>query len=332
MRKKRKPPAPNERLLIGTPEEIRARLGEFVRKKYDDNWTAFAEAATLSPQTVEPWKPAGDGSPSFENLQRLAQLRLSINWLMSGHGPMQIEHVEPRTEAGKLLHELRPFLQRLAGIGETTEDLAFARLFVTHGTEGLLAEAAKGIWPLYAEAARDLKLLDETVEWRGWLYSELKQLRSEVERGDATAVETVLIRVMQRLETAIPDAIELRALLDERNAQRRRETILLRASLQQAGVTDEEWIFILEVGKVVSLAKDALRNLAVEMSQSPKALLSKLDVVENALTELHAPIVEIASRVSALSPPSSRRDTKRRAVAPTKPAPPKKRSNPRQER
>jgi hypothetical protein len=323
-RHKRKPPAPNERLPIGTPPEIRARLAEFVRVKYEGNWTRFAEAAELPNQTVESWKPKKDGWPSFAHLQRLVELRLSLDWLVSGHGHMLIERVEARTDPGKLLHELRPYLQRLANVGETTEDLAFARLLVTHRVEGLLAEAAQGIWPLYAEAARDLKLLDETVEWREWLYSELKQLRREVEGRDAKAVESVLISVMQRLEEAIPDAIELRGLLDERNAQRRDETIRLRQALQKAGVTDDEWIFVLEVGTVMRLAKDALKNLAVELSQSPKALLTKLDVIELALKEVNAPMVDIAGRVAALSAPSTLGEAKRRAVTPSKRVPGKR--------
>jgi hypothetical protein len=330
-RTKRRPPAPNDRLSIGTPEEIRARLAGFVDLKYEGNWTWFADVADLSTQTVESWKPKKTGWPSFQHLQRLAQLRLSLDWLLSGNGSMLIEHVEPRTDAGKLLLELRPYLQRLANVGEVTEDLAFARLLVTHRAEGLLAEAAKGVWPLYSEAARNLNLLDETVAWREWLYSELKQLRREVEARDAKAVEAVLTGVMRRLETAIPDAIELRGLMDERNAKRRRDAARLREALQRAVVTVEEWSVVLDAAEVMRLAKDALKNLALEVSQSPKALLTKLDVIENALNEVRAPIVDIAGRLGALSPPSAAVETKRRGVTPKKPAP-KKRSKPRQKR
>ena len=72
--KKPVPPA-RERWAVGTLDEIRGRLNDFVNAKYEGNWTQFAEAMGLTAASVEPWKLAGAGWPSPSG--GLARLRIA---------------------------------------------------------------------------------------------------------------------------------------------------------------------------------------------------------------------------------------------------------------
>lgn len=285
-RAKMQVPEPNERIPIGTPNETRERLAEFVRVKFEGNWTDFARVTGVPVQTVESWKPANRGWPSFQHLQRLAQHRLSLDWIITGSGPMQVERVEARTDAGQLLYVLRPYLQRLARVGETTDDLVFARMLVAQRVDGLMELAAQGLWPTYAEIARDFKRLDESSELRGWLYSEIKQLHRAAEEKSAVEVKRVLSEAMERLAKEVPGYLALSEVAEKRQLQLLAEALRRRRQHEteqlDEGVVASALLVAKELEAAAAQALALRAALASEMSQS----MRRIEVAASGATAL----------------------------------------------
>lgn len=143
---RRKQPAPGveERWAVSVGEPVRDRLAEFVRAKYDGNWTRFADAMGQQVATVERWKPAGKGWPSLDGMRALASLRLSLDWLLTGLGSMELSATEPPTPLPELLDHIRRELQRATGVGEEIASQAFNRMLFDLKAPGVLRLAAEG--------------------------------------------------------------------------------------------------------------------------------------------------------------------------------------------
>ena len=127
---------------VGSGEEIRRRLLRFVSATFK-NWSAMEKAAEIPHPTAVAWKRKGAALPNTDSLLKLARLRLSLDWLVTGLGPMQLHPFS--LGRGALLENLRPFLQRRFKVGDHTGSQALAAMILRLGEDSALEKAADGL-------------------------------------------------------------------------------------------------------------------------------------------------------------------------------------------
>jgi hypothetical protein len=177
LRDDERPGATGEKIPVGTDEEIRKRLLLFARKMFH-SWGAMERATGIPHTTAVAWKKHGASLPGTESLIKLAGEGLSLDWLVTGRGQMQVRLGELRR--GALLEDLRPSLQREAGVGDATGTQAFLRLVLRLRVDGLLERASAGLLPDFLHEVRLLDQLHRHAELVAWVATQLAEIEARV--------------------------------------------------------------------------------------------------------------------------------------------------------
>jgi hypothetical protein len=307
---KRKPvPPPDERYKAGTDKEVRQRLSDFVRTKFGDNWSHFARVTEIPLATLEGWKPTGNRVPQMKHLRKLAQHRLSLDWLVTGLGEMTFEHVPAQTDRAALLHLLLPVLQRLTNAGEITAEQAFDRLLLFDlGPDQMLELAATGLLSHYREIVRDLNRWDERKEMHVWLLKRLDTLDEETKTGDAAAVRAVLDDVSRKIREYVPEFVRLgeiarkRLRADAENAEAQIREAERRGwspaaftmAAEVANAVRETELVLTQVAQVLDRPRPDVQ--AQELLRGIGSRLMQLELYVQALQERHAAAVPTEER------------------------------------
>lgn len=294
--KKKSVPRPDERLRVGSPNEIRRRLSEFVTAKFDGNWTYFAETVGVPVPTASEWKQAKSGWPGFEHLWKLAENGLSIDWLVTGRLPMVIEYAGIATDAGRLLELLRPYAEQMSGVGEFTARQAFGHLLIQLGVEGMLKKAAEPFVPHYLEVKRDVEREDEADALRSWIYDQLTVLDKRVDAGDAPGVREALSAMGRRIEESIPERLR-----HDEAARQARQALLETGARRVEDAVARGWhpnavTTAAEVAQCVEGAKAELTAVSMQLANANTQGLQRLAAVERSLSELAEGVARLQSR------------------------------------
>lgn len=283
-RKKTSTPDPGERRPTGTDAEIRRRLAEWLRDRYGNNISRAAAVAGVSRSTMDGWlKSRAKSLPKLDNLRRLAQHGLSIDWLITGHGSMQSKRLETTTDKGALLDLLRPHLQRLANVGEFTDDQAFDRLVAELGAEGMLELAASGLFARYSEYVAELRRLHEAAQMWAWTHQHLEALIAAMANGDAVKRRDELRALSERIEEVIPGSVAAR------RAHDRFQQRLVKEATDR-GLRDDTLInadYVLRRLEGVTKALDRL-DATVLQQQQQGALSGSIEGIRRALARLES--------------------------------------------
>ncbi|MHB1863179.1 MAG: hypothetical protein ACYCVL_09435 [Gemmatimonadaceae bacterium] len=293
--KKPVPPA-DERLKVGTPDEIRGRLSKFVKVKFGGNWAHFAETLDVPVPTVEAWKEARLGWPSFKHLWKLAEHGLSIDWLIADRPPMLVEYAGIASDAGKLLELLRPYAEQMAGVGEFTARQAFGRLLMELEIEGMLRKAAEPFVPRYLEVKRDVERDDDANALRSWVYDQLAVVDKRVDASDASGVREALAEMARRIEDSIPEWLRLnQAIRLQRGAIIEKQVRLVQEA-QQRGWHPYAMTTAAEVAEQVQGAKRELEEVSLRLVQVDPEVVRRLKAIERTLSQLEAGVTALQSQ------------------------------------
>ena len=305
-RKKRAVPPATEGMAVGSLDEIRERISLFVEKKFDGNWSRFARTIRVPVSTVEEWKLGKRGVPSLESLRRVAQQRMSIDWLLVGIGSMEWEALEPTTDVGKLLFALRPELGALIdeSVGELTANEAFARLLFEPGSEGLLRLAAEGILPVYNEAVREIRRRDDRTELGAWVLNRLMVLDAEAVKADKAGLREVFRELIERVESLVPEHVRAAtsAAEERQRAEFARRQLQVDAATRK-GFHAAAYTTAEAVGNAVRTAERALQDIAQKQRQPDPSILSRLDRLAVVLEQLESQVRRLQSATTTASPP-----------------------------
>ncbi len=301
-KKKRIPPR-EEALSVGTVPEARQRLAEWVKKKFDGNWTRFAETVGVSKATAEEWKPAKKGAPGFDALLRFAEQRLSLDWLATGKGSMEWEPFVSITDSGSLLLTLRRILAQRSGVGEQQSEQAFNEMRVIHSDAKVYEYAANGVEAAYREVLRGFQAKDEAVKLDGWVLHRLVVLDKEVRAQNVEGIREVLQETRATIKASLPGWWdEARA---RRDLERREDEDLAQEQIRRA--ERNEWH-----AAAFSTTADVVR--AVEGATERMVEISRVAAVPEArvneqLGKIAAALQQLVAGVNAIQPKPSLLDS-----------------------
>lgn len=206
------PGSEGENVPVGSHEEIRRRLILFVKTTFD-NWSVMEQAAHIPHPTAVAWKRRGGPLPSTENLMTLARLGLSLDWLATGSGPMQLHPFS--LGRGALLESLRPFLQRRSAVGDHTASQAFAAMILRLGEERALEKASDGLAGEFEIDVARLAQFHRYGELVGWVWEQLRVIEAGGIPNEAGPPNAALEALRTRLFDYLPDDFRPGALLHD---------------------------------------------------------------------------------------------------------------------
>jgi hypothetical protein len=202
LRDDERPGATGEKVPVGTDEEIRKRLLLFARKMFD-SWGAMERATGIPHTTAVGWKKHGASLPGTESLIKLAREGLSLDWLVTGRGQMQMRLGE--LERGALLEDLRPSLQRRASVGDATGQQAFSLMILKLGVEGALEQAAMGLFTDFESEVRRLDQLHRHSQTVAWVDHQLGAIEERFLAGSTDADREAFALLRRRLFDFLPE-------------------------------------------------------------------------------------------------------------------------------
>jgi hypothetical protein len=202
LRDEERPGAAGEKVPVGTTEEIRKRLLLFVNELFD-SWGEMERTTGIPHTTAVAWKRRGASLPSTENLMKLAQVGLSLDWLATGRGQMQRRLGE--LERGALLEDLRPSLQRRVKVGDATGQQAFSLVILKLGVEGALEQAAMGLLTDFEQEVRRLDQLHRHSQTVAWVDQQLGVIEKRFLAGSMHADREAFALLRRRLFDFLPE-------------------------------------------------------------------------------------------------------------------------------
>ena len=202
LRDDERPGATGEKIPVGTNEEIRKRLLLFAKKMFD-SWGAMERATGIPHTTAVAWKKHGASLPGTDSLIKLAREGLSLDWLVTGRGQMQTRLGE--LERGALLEDLRPSLQRRAGVGDATGQQAFSLVILKLGVEGALEQAAMGLLTDFEYEVRRLDQLHRHSQTVASVDQQLGVIEQRFLAGSMDADREAFALLRRRLFDFLPE-------------------------------------------------------------------------------------------------------------------------------
>lgn len=186
-----------------TDAEVRERLGAFVNERYG-SWSRFVASTQIPQATASDWKLAGKSFPGMKHLLRMSRDGLSLDWLVTGKGPMLARLGE--TREGAVAEMLRPALARKAGVGSETADQAFHQLVTRYGVDGILDVAAEALLPTFRDSVERLHALHTYIQLLSRADSDLAELRDKIAAGSPNERSQAIDAFRKSLlETLPPD-------------------------------------------------------------------------------------------------------------------------------
>jgi hypothetical protein len=180
-----------------TREEVRDRLRKFIEKTFG-SVAALERATGASHGTVTDWMKGRGALPLSDNLLRLSAQGLSLDWLVTGQGPMQTP-IGFREEA-ELLEYLRPHLQKLAREGDHTARMAFHHLRVHIGADRMMELAAEGLREEFTQEVDKLNRLQQFGQLQKIVTPMIWQIEDAAKRADAREVATLLAKFRAEMD------------------------------------------------------------------------------------------------------------------------------------
>ncbi len=285
---------------VDSDENARKRLAEFVDGAFSSAHD-FYRFSGVPRSTLAEWRRGHGSLPGFQKLRALADKGLSLDWLMTGDGPMKRSRA--RKDASILIYHLRPYLQRAARIDDEAERRAFNHLVATLGVDGMLEKAAAGLMPLYASALSAITRVATVSQFTKYLNERLERIEASALTGDASAIRQMLTDVREYIAALLPQ--EFRDNQEAADALRMelKTVFAQRAAARKTGAHGAFFPTARIVLDAVAGTTRKLSELDERASDAQKAYAAELNSIARVLASL-------AVQVCALAPSRPIRKTK----------------------